>query len=193
MKSRRDDPAASLLADGEGAGFGAAARELEARRDEPAVRAEIAEIRRLSAALQPPPDVAAPDPFFVVRFRARRDAMAAQALSAQPWRRAAQYLMPLAAGALITAAFARGGPELVLYLPGAWAIVFGLGTIAARPYLPRGTGFVGLGYVVAGGALLARAPLDLELSGWTVGGVFGPGHLATALVIWRDQPRETDA
>jgi len=106
MKTRRDDPVASLIVDGEGPAYGAAARELEARRDEPAVRAEIAEIRRLSAALQPPADVAAPDPFFVVRFRARRDAMAAAAQSALPWRRAAQYLMPLAAGALVGAVIA---------------------------------------------------------------------------------------
>jgi hypothetical protein len=105
MKDRRLDPIASQLADGE------APRELESRRDEPAVRAEVAEIRRLSDALQPPRDVAEPDPFFVMRFRARRDAMTAAAESALPWRRAAQYLLPLAAGALVGAVLAIVAPR----------------------------------------------------------------------------------
>jgi hypothetical protein len=73
-----------------------------------------------------------------------------------------------------------------------WAIVFGLGMISARPYLPRGIGIVGLGYVLAGGLLVLRSP-DAELSGWSVGGVFGAGHLLTALVLWCDRPRESDA
>jgi hypothetical protein len=101
----RNDPIASLLADGE------APRELERRRNEPAVRAEIAEIRRLSAALQPPRDVVEPDPFFVMRFRQRRLAMAVAAESALPWRRAAQYLLPLAAGALLGAVLAIIAPS----------------------------------------------------------------------------------
>jgi hypothetical protein len=41
-----------------------------------------------------------------------------------------------------------------------------------------------LGYIVAGAALLFRAPAILEPSPWTVGGVFGVGHLVTALVLW---------
>ena len=50
-----------------------------------------------------------------------------------------------ASGGLVTAALARGGAELVAYLPGLWAVVFGLGMISARPYLPKGVGLVGLG------------------------------------------------
>ena len=97
---KRTDPIASLLADGE------APPELRSRLDDPAVRGEVAEIRKLSVALRVPEDVAQPDPYFVVRFRARRDALAATVQSAQSWRRAAQYLLPLAAGALIGAVVA---------------------------------------------------------------------------------------
>ena len=104
----------------------------------------------------------------------------------------AQFLQCVAAGGLLTAAFARGGAELVAYLPGLWAIVFGLGTISARPYLPRGIGYVGLGYVFAGGLLLTRIFSTSELAGWSVGGVFGVGHLITALVLWCDRPRDSD-
>jgi hypothetical protein len=100
MNRDRQDPIASLLADGE------ATLDQRSRLSEPAVRSELAEIRRLSAALQVPEDVAEPDPFFVVRFRQRRDALAAAAQSAQSWRRAARYLLPLAASALLGAVLA---------------------------------------------------------------------------------------
>jgi anti-sigma factor RsiW len=100
MKKHRHDPIASLLADGE------ATPEQRSRLSDPAVRSEIAEIRRLSAELQVPADVSAPDPFFVVRFRQRRDTLKAAAQSAQSWRRAARYLLPLAASALLGAVLA---------------------------------------------------------------------------------------
>ena len=100
MRKDRDDPIASLLADGE------AAPHERARLSEPVVRSEVAAIRRLSAALQVPPDVAEPDPFFVTRFRQRRDALKRAAQSAQSWRRAARYLLPLAASALLGAVLA---------------------------------------------------------------------------------------
>jgi hypothetical protein len=100
MTRRHDDPIASLLADGE------AAPELERRRAEPAVAAEVAEIRRLSRRLRVPPEVAQPDPFFVVRFRARRDALRQAAQSGQAWRRVALRLLPLAASAVLAAVVA---------------------------------------------------------------------------------------
>lgn len=99
MKRRREDPTASLLADGE------APASLE-RLADPAVRAELAEIRRLSQALRVPDDVALPDPFFLAKFRRRRDALVAASQSAQSWRLAARYLLPLAASALLGAAVA---------------------------------------------------------------------------------------
>jgi hypothetical protein len=68
-------------------------------------------------------------------------------------------------------------------LPGLWAVVFGLGVFATRPYLPRAVGWVGLYYLTAGAFLLGRSPFA-ELSGWSVGGVFGLGQLATALVLY---------
>ena len=100
MKRRHDDLIASLLADGE------APPELESRRTEPRVAAELAEIRRLSRRLAVPEDVGRPDPFFVTRFRARRDALRSAAQSVQPWRRIAMRLLPLAAGALLGATLA---------------------------------------------------------------------------------------
>lgn len=104
----------------------------------------------------------------------------------------AQFGPCLLAGGAVTAAAARASADLVPYLPGLWAVLFGLGVVAARPYLPRGVGKVGLGYVAAGGLLLARARVDVVPPGWAVGGVFGVGHLLTALVLWVDRGRGAD-
>jgi hypothetical protein len=98
MKSPQD-PFASLYADGE-------APASPGRLEDPTVQAELAEIRRLSELLRVPDDVARPDPFFLTRFRQRRDALASAAQSAQPWRRVTRFLLPLAASALLGAAVA---------------------------------------------------------------------------------------
>ena len=97
-----------------------------------------------------------------------------------------QFLPCVLAGGLLTAALARTDAFVPL-LPGAWAAVFGLGVVAVRPHLPRAVGLIGVGYVLAGGLLLAWLPTDPP--GWCVGGVFGVGHLVTALVLWA-QPGE---
>lgn len=100
----------------------------------------------------------------------------------------AQFLPAVAAGGVVTLVFRRAGVEFIPLLPGLWAVLFGVGLISARPYLPRGVGWVGLFYFVAGCLLLARG--GSELSGWSVGGVFGPGHFAAAWVLWRGRERD---
>jgi hypothetical protein len=101
-----------------------------------------------------------------------------------------QFLPCVLAGGLLTAALARGGEAFVPLLPGAWAVVFGLGVVAVRPHLPRAVGLIGLAYVLAGGLLLAWLPA--EPPGWCVGGVFGVGHLATALALRQTTGSDTD-
>jgi hypothetical protein len=96
----------------------------------------------------------------------------------------AQFAPCLLVGGAVTVGIARF-PELVAFLPGLWAALFGLGIIAARPHLPTGTGLVGLGYITAGAALFLRGTPGGEPSAWAVGGVFGVGHLATAFILWR--------
>ncbi len=99
-----------------------------------------------------------------------------------------QFVPCMIAGAVITWVFAQVGQTV--YLTGLWALVFGLGVLAARPYLPRGFGWVSLFYLVSGCGLLVRASQGGELAGWQVGGVFGLGHLASALVLSRNVERE---
>jgi hypothetical protein len=103
-----------------------------------------------------------------------------------------QFLPSLLAGAAITVSFVHLSPTLVPLLPGLWAICFGIGTFASRPYLPRASGWVALFYYAAGMALLwiARGPEPLR--GWWVGGTFGAGQLLAALVLYWNLERTED-
>ena len=101
-----------------------------------------------------------------------------------------QFLPCVLAGGLLTVALARTAAFVPL-LPGAWAVVFGLGVVAVRPHLPRAVGLIGVGYVLAGGLLLAWLPTDPP--GWSVGGVFGVGHLVTALALRHTTGSDSDA
>lgn len=103
----------------------------------------------------------------------------------QTTRRVVGQLVPcLVAGGAVTLALLRTTPETAALLPGLWAVIFGLGGFASRPYLPRATGYVALSYLIAGSWLLMRARLGVLPSPWTVGLTFGLGQLASAVVFY---------
>jgi hypothetical protein len=95
-----------------------------------------------------------------------------------------QFLPSLLGGGIATASFVHLSAALVPLLPGLWAICFGIGTFASRPYLPRASGYVALFYYAAGVVLLWIAHGPEPLSGWWVGGTFGAGQLFAALVLY---------
>jgi hypothetical protein len=95
-----------------------------------------------------------------------------------------QFLPSLVGGIAITVCFAHLNAALVPLLPGLWAICFGVGIFASRPYLPRASGWVALFYYAAGFALLWIASGPGLLTGWSVGGTFGAGQLLAAAVLW---------
>lgn len=95
-----------------------------------------------------------------------------------------QLLPALFAGALTTGAFIQFNLAVVVLLPGLWALFFGVGIFATRPYSPRGTGWIALYYWTAGLGLLWAADTVAHLSPWAVGGTFGAGQLLTALVLY---------
>jgi TctA family transporter len=95
-----------------------------------------------------------------------------------------QFLPSLLGGAIVTASFVHLSAALVPLLPGLWAICFGIGTFASRPYLPRASGHVALFYYAAGVLLLWIARGPQPLSGWWVGGTFFTGQLLAALVLY---------
>lgn len=101
-----------------------------------------------------------------------------------------QFVPCLLAGAAVSLGLPSADAELVRVLPGVWALLFGLGVFASRPYLARATGWVALWFVVAGTALLAFPPTTLARLGLVHGVVFGAGLLAAAVVLHLDVPRE---
>jgi len=101
-----------------------------------------------------------------------------------------QLLPALAAGGAVSLALPVADPGLVRLLPGLWALLFGLGLFASRPYLARATGWVALFFLLAGAALLAAPMPGLARLGLAHGAVFGLGLLAAAVVLHLDVPRE---
>lgn len=104
-----------------------------------------------------------------------------------------QFLPGLFAAVAVTASFVHLSAALVPLLPGIWAICFGIGVFASRPYLPRASGFVALFYYAAGFVQLWRAGGPGSLDAWWVGGTFGIGQLLTAIVLyWHLERHEHD-
>ena len=101
-----------------------------------------------------------------------------------------QFVPCLLAGAAVTFGLPAAGPAFVRLLPGLWALLFGLGVFASRPYLARATGWVALFFVAAGTALLLFPPGTYEALGLAHGVVFGAGLLGAAVVLHLDVPRE---
>ena len=101
-----------------------------------------------------------------------------------------QFVPAIVVGGLLALALPRiaGGTAL---LPGLWAMTFGLGVLASRPYLPRAIGWVGLWYLLAGGAQLALAG-DAWPAPWGMGLTFGIGQLAAGAVLHVNLARRSD-
>jgi hypothetical protein len=95
-----------------------------------------------------------------------------------------QFVPCLVAGGAVTVGLTTVDTTLVSLLPGLWAILFGLGIFAARPYLPRASGWVALYYLAAGSGLILLVPRNAALFGWAIGATFGVGQLAAALVLY---------
>ena len=101
-----------------------------------------------------------------------------------------QMLPSLLGGALVTVSFVHlsatstTSTTLVPLLPGIWALAFGLGIFASRPYLVRASGWAALYFYAAGAVLLWTARGPETLNAWAVGGTFGVGQLLTAGVLY---------
>lgn len=104
-----------------------------------------------------------------------------------------QFLPSVLAGAIITVSFVHLSAALVPLLPGVWAICFGLGTFASRPYLPGASALVAIFYYLAGVVLLWNARGPEPLTPWWVGGTFGTGQLLAAAVLYLSLERRSGA
>ena len=102
-----------------------------------------------------------------------------------------QFVPALLAGGVL-AVFVPRLPGGAALLPGLWALTFGIGVMASRPYLPRAIGWVGLWYLAAGTLLLSLAGDDTP-SAWGMGLTFGIGQLAAGVVLHKNLAREGEA
>lgn len=105
-----------------------------------------------------------------------------------------QFGPSIFAGFAITLALTFRDASFIPVLPGLWALFFGLGAFAARPYLPRASGWVGLFYFATGIVLLLDKPESAAVEAWRVGIPFGVGQLLAAFVLhWNleRKPHET--
>lgn len=104
----------------------------------------------------------------------------------------AQFLPSFAAGAAVTVILLTTAPHGAGRLPGWWALLYGLGVFASRPYLHRATGWVGALYLSLGLLLLALSDPARVPSPWSVGVTFGCGQAALALVLYCAVERGSD-
>ena len=102
-----------------------------------------------------------------------------------------QFLPSVLAGVIVTISMLHLSTSLVPLLPGLWAICFGLGTFASRPFLPKASTLVACYYYLAGIALIWTAEAPHAMSGWHVGVTFGIGQLIAAGVLYWQIERTT--
>jgi len=95
-----------------------------------------------------------------------------------------QFLPCMLAGCIITIFFIFYDNNLLKYLPGLWALIFGMGIIAMRPYLPSSIIYVGFFYILAGCFLLYLTKYNLSLSPWGMGLTYSIGHFLSALILY---------
>lgn len=100
-----------------------------------------------------------------------------------------QFVPCLFAGAVLTAVLCREVTGNVALLPGMWAIVYGLGTLASVPYLPRETGWVAAWFLTSGSLLLLLLEGPVP-AGWSVGVPFCVGQVLAAVVLRRARSGE---
>ena len=104
---------------------------------------------------------------------------------------AEQFAPSLVAGGLLLYVMTAFFSERLEMLPGLWTLLFSMGVFASRRVLPRGTGFVGAYYLLAGVAGLAlegRMPF-----GWRMALAFVPGQLLAGWVLYWNQERRRAA
>ena len=103
-----------------------------------------------------------------------------------------QFVPSLVGGSIITAVFFSIESSAMVFLPGIWAVFFGLGIFSMRPYLPGMIGLLTLYYFISGAALLCLVRYNLSFSPWGLGLTFGFGHLFAALILQLDIKRGND-
>lgn len=101
-----------------------------------------------------------------------------------------QFLPCILAGAFLTFAVCKTDEAFIVFLPGLWAILFGMGVYASKPYLPGAVTWMAAFFFLGGVVLLALVPSGQSLSPWGMGLVFGLGLILGALILYFNLERK---
>lgn len=99
---------------------------------------------------------------------------------------ALEAIPPLIIGAVLSLALIQHQLYYLLY--GTWMCLFGGANIASRHVMPRGLGWVGLFYLIAGTVCLLHPDMTF-FNPWPMGFVFFIGEAAGGLLLYADTKR----
>jgi len=101
-----------------------------------------------------------------------------------------QFLPCVLAGAFATFAVCRTSEAFIVFLPGLWSILFGMGVYASKPYLPGAIHWMAAFFFLGGLVLLSLVPSGQSLSPWGMGLDFGLGLLLGAGILYFNLERK---
>jgi hypothetical protein len=101
-----------------------------------------------------------------------------------------QFFPCLFAGAFLTFAICNASQASIVFLPGLWSILFGMGVYASKPYLPGAIHWMAALFFLGGMVLLALVPSGDSLSPWGMGLTFGLGLIAGAGILYFNLERK---
>lgn len=101
-----------------------------------------------------------------------------------------QFLPCLLAGAFLTFAVCKTDTAFIIFLPGLWSILFGMGVYASKPYLPGAIHWMAGFFFLGGLVLLALVPSGQSLFPWGMGLDFGLGLFLGAGILYVNLERK---
>lgn len=104
----------------------------------------------------------------------------------------AQFAHMFIAGAIVTIAITYSDSSYIPLLPGIWAVLFGMGIVTMRPYLPALVILAVFYYFLAGAVLFILSRTHPGLLAQAMGAGFGLGQLISAGILYWSIERGED-
>lgn len=99
-----------------------------------------------------------------------------------------QFIPVIIGGFIITFVLSYANVETIQYLPGIWAVLFGIGIFSVRPYLDKQFVWVAIFFFVAGIKLFLMVKDGTSLSPWGMAITFSVGMILSSIILfWFDE------
>ncbi len=95
-----------------------------------------------------------------------------------------QFIPMIASGIIVTPFFTLYGREAIPFLPGIWALLFGMGILNVRPYLSNLTIFASLYYLICSIILLYLRFYNVNYLTLGMALTFGIGQFISATILY---------